>query len=61
MAALDDLTAAVTALQTAVTNAVTLITSLHMGTGSVTDAEVETVVGELNAAAAALSGATPQP
>ena len=61
MAVLDDLQAADAAIQAAVQSAITLIQSLHTGTGSVSDADVEKVVADLNAAATALSGATPQP
>ena len=61
MATLDDLNAAVAAIQTAVNNAVTLIQSLHTGVGTVSDAEVEAAVTELKAAATALGGAQAQP
>jgi hypothetical protein len=64
MTVLADLQAADAAIKMAVDNAITLIMSLHTGTGSggsVSDADVETVVADLNAAAMALSAATPQP
>ena len=46
MATLDDLNAAVAAIQTAVNNAVTLTESLHTGVGTISDAEVEAAVTE---------------
>ena len=61
MATLDDLNKAVADTQAAVQTAITLIQSLHKGAGSVTDAEVEDAVSKLEAAAAALGGAAPQP
>jgi len=61
MAALDDLNSAVAAVQTAVNTAVTLIQSLHSGSGTVSDADVENAVAQLNEAAQALGGAMPQP
>jgi hypothetical protein len=62
MATIDDLTMAVADVQAAVHSAVDLIQSLHMGpSGSVTDAQVEDAVSKLEAAAAALAGAQPQP
>ncbi len=61
MTVLTDLQDADAKIQAAVANAVTLIQSLHTNPGSVTDAEVEAEVANLTAAAAALSGATPQP
>lgn len=62
MTVLADLQAADAAIKMAVDNAVTLIMSLHTGTGgSVSDADVETVVSHLQAAAATLSAATPAP
>ena len=61
MAALDDLMAAVAGIQSAVDSAITLIQSLHTGTGNITDAEVEAEVTKLQAASAALAGAQPQP
>lgn len=89
MSALDDLNNAVAAIQTAdsalqaadvslqdaVNTAVTLIQSLHVGGGSVSDADVEAAVAKLTQAAsdvtggasglttatASLAGAKPQP
>jgi hypothetical protein len=59
MSTLTDLQAADAAIKAAVQSAVTLIQSLHSGVGTVSDADVEAVVSDLNAAAAALGGATP--
>ena len=63
MATLDDLTAAVASVQSAVNTAVTLIQSLHQAApaGTVTDAEVEDAVSKLTAAAQALGAVQPQP
>jgi len=61
MSTLTDLQAADAAIKAAVQSAITLIQSLHSGAGTVSDAEVEAVVSDLNAAAAALGGATPSP
>jgi len=59
-----DLTAALAAVQAAVTNAVALIEMLHQNQtvgGSVSDADVESAVTALNAAAASLAAAKPLP
>jgi len=61
MATIDDLTKAVAEVQAAVQAAISLIQSLHMGAGAVTDAQVEDAVSKLEAAALALGGAQPQP
>lgn len=65
MSTLTDLQAADAAIKAAVASAVTLIQSLQAaqaGGGTVPDAQIESVVADLNAAAAALSGAaTPAP
>jgi hypothetical protein len=61
MSTLSDLQAADTAIKNAVQAAITLIQSLHTGAGTVSDAEVEAVVADLNAAATALGGAMPSP
>ncbi len=63
MSTLTDLQAADAAIKAAVMSAITLIESLHAAVppGSVAAADVEAVVADLNAAASALSGATPQP
>ena len=62
MAALDDLNKAVADVQAAVQAAVTLIQTLHTGGGgSVSDAEVESAVTQLEAAASALGAAKPMP
>jgi hypothetical protein len=62
MSTLSDLQAADAAIKSAIASAITLIQSLHMGAGgSVSDADVEAVVSDLNAAATALGAATPQP
>lgn len=58
---LSDLQAADAAIKAAVAAAITLIQSLHMGAGTVSDADVEAVVADLNAAATALGAAAPQP
>ncbi len=62
MSTLSDLQAADAAITAAVAKAVALIQMLHTApAGTVSDAEVEAVVADLNAAATALGGATPQP
>jgi hypothetical protein len=63
MSTLSDLQAADTAIKASVASAITLIKSLHAAVpaGTVADADVEAVVADLTAAAAALGGATPQP
>jgi hypothetical protein len=61
MTVLADIQAADMAIKTAVAAAVTLIQNLHSGASSVSDAEVEAVVADLQGAASALSAAAPQP
>lgn len=62
MSAISDLQAADKAIQAAVAAAVTLIQGFVNGTVNADDPQVEAVVTDLNAAAAALSGAsTPTP
>jgi hypothetical protein len=62
MSALTDLQAADAAIKAAVASAVTLIQGFVNGTVNADDPQVEAVVADLNAAAAALSGAsTPTP